>query len=115
MDGELHNYCQMMSRVSGEDPLKILQDVSDETVAVAKRAATILKDIPAALKAFKEYEQGYMLVCSKSMCSHFNQKFQSLPSRRSTLSLAFRMESAVLRVKYVRLIYSLERIFIFMP
>jgi DNA-binding transcriptional regulator of glucitol operon len=62
MDGELHNYCQMMSHVSGEKPIKILQDVADETVAVAKRAALIFKDSPAALKAFKEYEQGYMFV-----------------------------------------------------
>ncbi|KAJ7346263.1 isoprenoid synthase domain-containing protein [Mycena albidolilacea] len=60
MDGELHNYCQMMSRVSGDDPIKILQDVADETVAVAKRAAVILQNTPAALKAFKEYEQGYV-------------------------------------------------------
>lgn len=62
MDGEQHNYCQMMSHVSSKDPLDILQDVSDETVMVAKRAAAILKDTPAALKAFKEYEQGYMFV-----------------------------------------------------
>ncbi|KIJ36042.1 hypothetical protein M422DRAFT_179866 [Sphaerobolus stellatus SS14] len=75
MDGELHNYCQMMSRVSGEDPLKILQDVSDETVAVAKRAATILKDSPAALKAFKEYEQGYMLVSKNSRMFTFSSGF----------------------------------------
>jgi hypothetical protein len=60
MDGEEHNYCHMMSRVSNTPALKILQDVSNETVAVAKRAALILKDAPAALKAFKEYEQGYM-------------------------------------------------------
>ncbi|KAJ7091835.1 hypothetical protein C8R44DRAFT_647324 [Mycena epipterygia] len=60
MDGELHNYCQMKSRVSGNHPIKILQDVADETVAVAKRAAVILQDAPAALKAFKEYEQGYV-------------------------------------------------------
>ncbi|KAG6829532.1 hypothetical protein H0H92_004269 [Tricholoma furcatifolium] len=60
MDGELHNYCQAMGRVSGEEPIKILQDVSDETVAVAKRAALILKDQPAARRAFKEYEQGYI-------------------------------------------------------
>ncbi|KAJ6449859.1 hypothetical protein C8R45DRAFT_849405 [Mycena sanguinolenta] len=59
MDGELHNYCQMKSRVSGNHPIKILQDVAEETVAVAKRAALILQDAPAALKAFKEYEQGY--------------------------------------------------------
>jgi hypothetical protein len=64
MDGELHNYCQMMARVSGDHPVKILQDVSDETVSVAKRAAMILKDNPSALKAFKEYEQGYMFVNS---------------------------------------------------
>jgi len=63
MDKEVHNYCQMMSRVTGDHPLKVLQDVSTETVAVAKRAAEILKDNPAALKAFKEYEQGYMYVC----------------------------------------------------
>jgi hypothetical protein len=50
----------MMSRVSGDDPIKILQDVADETVAVAKRAAVILQNAPAALKAFKEYEQGYV-------------------------------------------------------
>ncbi|KAG6844547.1 hypothetical protein H0H87_006031 [Tephrocybe sp. NHM501043] len=62
MDGELHNYCQAMARVNGEEPIKILQDVSDETVAVAKRAALILKDQPAARRAFKEYEQGYMYV-----------------------------------------------------
>lgn len=60
MDGEQHNYCQMMARVTGEVPIKILQDVSDETVAVAKRAALILKTTPAARKAFKEYEQGYI-------------------------------------------------------
>ena len=60
MDGEHHNYCQMMSRVNGKAPIDILQDVSDETVMVAKRAARILKEAPAALKAFKEYEQGYM-------------------------------------------------------
>ncbi|KAJ7137162.1 hypothetical protein C8R44DRAFT_608381 [Mycena epipterygia] len=60
MDGEMHNYCQMKSRVSGNHPIKILQDVADETVAVAKRAAVILQDAPAALKAFKEYEQGYV-------------------------------------------------------
>lgn len=62
MDGEEHNYCKMMSRVSGDHPIKILQDVSDETVAVAKRAALILKDAPNARRAFKEYEQGYMCV-----------------------------------------------------
>lgn len=62
MDGELHNYCHMMERVSGDHPIKILQDVSDETVSVAKRAEMILKDNPSALKAFKEYEQGYMFV-----------------------------------------------------
>ncbi|KAG6909896.1 hypothetical protein DXG01_014710 [Tephrocybe rancida] len=66
MDGELHNYCQAMARVNGEEPIKILQDVSDETVAVAKRAAVILKDQPAARKAFKEYEQGYMQVDSSA-------------------------------------------------
>ncbi|KAI0031073.1 isoprenoid synthase domain-containing protein [Vararia minispora EC-137] len=60
MDGEQHNYCQMMSRVNGKAPIDILQDVSDETVMVAKRAARILKEAPAALKAFKEYEQGYI-------------------------------------------------------
>ncbi|KAG5729149.1 Trichodiene synthase [Termitomyces sp. T112] len=60
MDGELHNYCQTMARVTGEGPLKILQDVSDETIVVAKRAYRILKDSPAAQKAFKEYEQGYI-------------------------------------------------------
>ncbi|KAF8066773.1 isoprenoid synthase domain-containing protein [Lyophyllum atratum] len=60
MDGEQHNYCQMMGRVTGEAPIKILQDVSDETVAVAKRAALILKNAPAARRAFKEYEQGYI-------------------------------------------------------
>ncbi|KAJ7639232.1 hypothetical protein FB45DRAFT_905031 [Roridomyces roridus] len=60
MDGEEHNYCKMMSRVSGDHPIKILQDVSDETVAVAKRAALILKDAPNARRAFKEYEQGYI-------------------------------------------------------
>ncbi|KAG6847366.1 hypothetical protein H0H93_008649, partial [Arthromyces matolae] len=59
MDGELHNYCQAMSRVNGEPAIKVLQDVSDETVAVAKRAALILKDQPEARRAFKEYEQGY--------------------------------------------------------
>ncbi|KAF8160349.1 hypothetical protein K438DRAFT_1985778 [Mycena galopus ATCC 62051] len=32
----------------------------DETVIVAKRTSVILKDAPAALKAFKEYEQGYI-------------------------------------------------------
>ncbi|KAJ7859603.1 hypothetical protein B0H14DRAFT_3446497 [Mycena olivaceomarginata] len=58
MDREQHNYCQMMSRVSGDHPVKVLQDVADETVAVAKRVTVILKDAPAALKAFKEYEQG---------------------------------------------------------
>ncbi|KAF9056789.1 hypothetical protein BDP27DRAFT_1242313 [Rhodocollybia butyracea] len=60
MDGEQHNYCQMMSRVSSDDPVKILQGVAEETITVAKRAAQILKDSPAALKAFKEYEQGSM-------------------------------------------------------
>ncbi|KAG6897593.1 hypothetical protein C0992_013270 [Termitomyces sp. T32_za158] len=58
MDGELHNYCHAMARVRDEEPIKILQDVSDETVLVAKRAYRILKDAPAAQKAFKEYEQG---------------------------------------------------------
>ncbi|KAJ7253780.1 hypothetical protein C8J57DRAFT_1237036 [Mycena rebaudengoi] len=36
----------------------------DETVAVAKRAAVILQDAPAALKVFKEYEQGYITDCN---------------------------------------------------
>ncbi|GLB41045.1 hypothetical protein LshimejAT787_0902600 [Lyophyllum shimeji] len=60
MDGEKHNYCQMMGFVTGEPAIKILQDVSDETVAVAKRAYKILETCPAAQKAFKEYEQGYI-------------------------------------------------------
>jgi len=54
----------MVSRVTGEAPLKILEDVVEETVTVAKRAALILKDNPVALKAFKEYEQGYMFVAT---------------------------------------------------
>ncbi|KAJ7681607.1 hypothetical protein B0H17DRAFT_1076016 [Mycena rosella] len=58
MDGEEHTYCRTMSRVTGEPPIKVLQDVADEAVAVAKRAAAILKDVPAALKTLKEYEQG---------------------------------------------------------
>ncbi|VDB87317.1 unnamed protein product [Peniophora sp. CBMAI 1063] len=60
MDGEQTNYCQMMSQVSGRSPIEVLEDVSRETVAVAKRAEQILKDSPAALKAFKEYQQGYI-------------------------------------------------------
>ncbi|KAG6876109.1 hypothetical protein C0992_000946 [Termitomyces sp. T32_za158] len=58
MDGELHNYCHAMARVTGKEPIKILQDVSDEAVLAAKRAYQILKDAPAAQRAFKEYEQG---------------------------------------------------------
>ncbi|KAG5352773.1 hypothetical protein C0989_000546 [Termitomyces sp. Mn162] len=60
MDGELHNYCQTMARVTGKEPIKVLQDISDETVVAAKRAFRILADVPAAQKAFKAYEQGYM-------------------------------------------------------
>ncbi|KAJ7040891.1 hypothetical protein C8F04DRAFT_947670 [Mycena alexandri] len=60
MDGEEHTYCRTKSRVTGEHPIKVLQDVADEAVAVAKRAAVILKDVPAALKTLKEYEQGNM-------------------------------------------------------
>ncbi|KAG5735145.1 Trichodiene synthase [Termitomyces sp. T112] len=58
MDGELHNYCQAMARVTGKEPIKILQDISDRTVVAAKRAFRILADVPAAQKAFKAYEQG---------------------------------------------------------
>ncbi|KAH0585730.1 hypothetical protein H2248_008941 [Termitomyces sp. 'cryptogamus'] len=60
MDGELHNYCQTMARVTGKEPIKVLQDISDETVVAAKRAFRILADVPAAQKAFKAYEQGYI-------------------------------------------------------
>lgn len=64
MDGERHNYCQMMSRVSGKAPMEVLQDVSDETILVANRAAKILENNPSALKAYKEFEQGYMYAFS---------------------------------------------------
>ncbi|KAG6895504.1 hypothetical protein C0992_000951 [Termitomyces sp. T32_za158] len=47
-----------MARVRGEEPIKVLQDVSDEAVVVAKRAYQILKDAPAAQRAFKQYVQG---------------------------------------------------------
>ena len=60
MDGEQSNYCQMMSQVSGRSPIDVLKDVSRETVMLAKRAEQILEDSPAALKVFKEYQQGYM-------------------------------------------------------
>lgn len=60
MDGEQHNYCQMMSRVSGRPPVSVLEGVSRETVSVARRAEKILEDSPVALKAFKDYQQGYM-------------------------------------------------------
>ncbi|KZV77247.1 terpenoid synthase [Peniophora sp. CONT] len=58
MDGEQHNYCQMMSRVSGSPPINVLKDISRETVVVAKRAEKILEDSPAALKTLKDYQQG---------------------------------------------------------
>ena len=59
MDGEQHNYCQMMSRVSDRPPIKVLQDVSRDAVSAAKGAEQILADSPTALKAFQDYQQGY--------------------------------------------------------
>ena len=60
MDGEKHNYCQTMSRISARPPINVLEDVSREAVSAAKCAAQILEDAPEALKAWKEYEQGTM-------------------------------------------------------
>ncbi|VDC01473.1 unnamed protein product [Peniophora sp. CBMAI 1063] len=60
MDGEQHNYIQMMSRISGFEPLDVLRDTSQKAVSTAKRADAILADSPAALKAFKEYERGFI-------------------------------------------------------
>ncbi|KZV67270.1 terpenoid synthase [Peniophora sp. CONT] len=60
MDGEQHNYCQMMSRVSERPPISVLEDVAREALSSAKVAEQIMADSPAALKAFKDYIQGYI-------------------------------------------------------
>ena len=66
MDGEQHNYIQMMSRVSGLQPLDVLRATSHKAVSTAKRAEAILEDSPAALKALKEYKRGFMYVTACS-------------------------------------------------
>lgn len=69
LDGEQHNYCQMMSRVSERPPISVLEDVAREALSSAKVAEQILADSPAALKAFKDYVQGYMQVVFIRVCS----------------------------------------------
>ncbi|KZV75179.1 terpenoid synthase [Peniophora sp. CONT] len=60
LDGEQHNYCQMMSRVSNRPSIKVLEDISHEAVSAAKCAEQIMEDSPVALKAFKELQQGFI-------------------------------------------------------
>ena len=60
MDGEQHNYCQMMSRVSERPSIKVLEDVAREALSAAKSAEQILEGSEAALRVFKEFQQGFM-------------------------------------------------------
>ncbi|KZV64296.1 terpenoid synthase [Peniophora sp. CONT] len=69
MDGEQHNYCQMMSRVAELPPINVLEDISRKAVSSAKCAEESLKDSPAALKALMDYELGITQVAFHHPCS----------------------------------------------